>query len=186
MGNVGTFMPMVRSVSRADSQPDGWDATELLKTTSGSFATRELKVEDGELARNPDWETAGPINLAVAATYAVPKSDDDAGAGEDEAAPGEEIRPPDDEEKQGRVVVVGTSRFTRNYSIGLGGNLDLLLNMVSWLTSDEDLISIRPKDPKSTPMDISASGMRNIFYGLVLGLPLVIIIAGVRTWWVRR
>ena len=58
--------------------------------------------------------------------------------------------------------------------------------MMSWLSSDEDMISIRPKDPANTPMDVSQSQMRWLFFGLVLGLPLAIVIAGVRSWWVRR
>ena len=83
-------------------------------------------------------------------------------------------------------MVTGSSRFAVNAFLGRGGNADLFLNMLSWLSSDEDLISIRPKDPANTPMDITQSQMRWLFFGLVLGLPLLIVIAGVRTWWVRR
>ena len=86
----------------------------------------------------------------------------------------------------GRVVVIGTARFARNYFIGRGGNLDVFLNMLNWLSSDEDLISIRPKDPETTPMDITESQMRNIFLTLLVGLPLAIVFAGVRMWWLRR
>jgi hypothetical protein len=35
-------------------------------------------------------------------------------------------------------------------------------------------------------MDVSQSQMRWLFFGLVLGLPLAIVVAGIRTWWVRR
>ena len=83
-------------------------------------------------------------------------------------------------------MVTGTSQLARNNGLGRGGNRDLLLNMMNWLTSDEDLISIRPVSPESTPIDMSTSEVYRLLLGLVLGIPLVIIFAGVRTWWVRR
>ena len=181
MGNVAAFFPMGRTVSEADSEPAGWTVTELLQTTEASFSTSNLDIVDGELRRDEANETEGPINIAVAAEFDVPhappaqdeESEDIIGA-EDEEAP------------QGRVVVIGTARFARNYFIGRGGNLDVFLNMLNWLSSDEDLISIRPKDPETTPMDITESQMRNIFLTLLVGLPLAIVFAGVRMWWLRR
>ncbi len=180
MGNVAAFFPMVRTVVEG-TEPDGWSVTELMKTTEGSFATSKLDVVEGELRRDPANETEGPINIVVAAEYDVP---DEAPAGDDAEA-GAEIAQ-DEEEKQGRVVVVGTARFARNYFVGRGGNLDVFLNILNWLSSDEDLISIRPKDPESTPMDITERQMTNIFLGLLVGLPLIIVGAGVRMWWLRR
>ena len=88
--------------------------------------------------------------------------------------------------KQGRVVVVGTSMFARNNFLGRGSNLDLFLNILSWLSSDEDLISIRPKDPEDTPLDLSSSDMSRVFFLTVIGFPLVIIVAGINAWWRRR
>ena len=185
MGNVAALFPMARTVKQADSTGD-WSVTELMKTTESSFATTDFEIADGELIRNPEGETPGPVNVAVAATMDVAPAEDDSADEEDEPEEGDEIPGMDDGEGQARVVVTGSSRFARNGFLGRGGNADLFLNMLSWLSSDEDLISIRPKDPANTPMDISASQMRWLFFGLVLGLPIVIIIAGVRSWWVRR
>ena len=49
------------------------------------------------------------------------------------------------ENSQGRFVVVGTSTWAANRFIDFNGNNDLASNAVNWLSSDEDLISIRPK-----------------------------------------
>jgi ABC-type uncharacterized transport system involved in gliding motility auxiliary subunit len=175
---------MARSVVKSDSAGQ-WTVTELMKTTPQSFATTAFKIADGELVRKPEAETQGPLNVAVAATMDVPKPAEAPAA--EAKKEGDEIpKPAENEDKQARVVVAGSSRFARNAAFGRGGNADLFLNMLSWLTSDEDLISIRPKDPANTPMDISQSKMRWLFFGLVLGLPLAIVVAGVRTWWVRR
>ena len=58
--------------------------------------------------------------------------------------------------------------------------------MMNWLSSDEDLISIRPRDPDSTPIEMTSSEMRRIFFGSILLLPLVFIVTGIWTWWGRR
>jgi ABC-type uncharacterized transport system involved in gliding motility auxiliary subunit len=194
MGGVATFFPMTRSVEPGESV-NGWTVTTLFNTTPNSFATEELEVNEGELTRNPDRERQGPIPVGVAATYAVPEAassspdaadanSQDQEAGSDPAE--QEDDPLADEEKQGRVVVLGTSRLARNNFVSLGGNLDLFLNILSWLSSDEDLISIRPKQPDNTPLDVSAAEMQRILLGTVFGLPLLIVVAGIRVWWMRR
>lgn len=178
-GSSPTLFPLTRSVAAAADAPEGWDVQELLKTGASSFATSEY--DQDEIVANPDSDRQGPLSLAVAAVRDVPASSPEPPAeGEEAAAAGEP------EDKEARVVVVGTSRFVRNSYLGRVGNRDLFMNMVNWLASDEDLISIRPKDPASTPMELTQSQMNWMFFGLMIGLPLVIVVAGVRTWWLRR
>ncbi len=188
MGSTATFFPMARGVDAGDAVA-GWDVQELFRTTDSSFATKEVKIEEGELVRNPDGERAGPITLAVAATHKIPAAAGDAaasGAGGEPDSENANDDAEDSEVKEARVVVVGSSRFARNYALGRGGNADLMLNMLSWLSSDEDLISIRPKDPENTPLNISQAQMMQLFWLNVIGLPLVIVLFGVRVWWKRR
>ena len=196
MGSSATFFPMSRTVEPGDSVDD-WTASKLFSTTAGSFATEDFEVVEGELRRNPDKETEGPISVGVAATFEVPS---EAPSGDAENKNDEDVEDEDvedeanaaasdddeEEEKQGRVVVVGTSGFAKNNFLGRGSNLDLFLNILSWLSSDEDLISIRPKDPEDTPLDLSSSDMSRVFFLTVVGFPLVIIAAGINAWWRRR
>ena len=56
--------------------------------------------------------------------------------------------PPDKPDKEGRFVVVGNSQWAANSFIDFNGNSDLAMNAMNWLSSDEDLISIRPKPPE--------------------------------------
>ena len=84
------------------------------------------------------------------------------------------------------IVVVGSSSWVANSFLGFNGNRDLFLNMVNWLSSDEELISIRPKDPEDRRLAMSRSQMAMIFYTSVLLLPLAVIAAGVSVWWKRR
>ncbi len=169
MGNIATFFPLTRSIA-ATTDASGWSATELALTSPNAFATSDFVIENGELTISETAQvTDGPIAVAVASSLDVEIPEEGA-----DAVP------------QGRVVVTGTSLFARNGAFARGANRDLLLNTLNWLTSDEDLISIRPTDPESTPIDLSTSEAIRLLVGLVLVLPLMIIVAGVRTWWVRR
>ena len=65
-------------------------------------------------------------------------------------------------------------------------NRDLVLNVMNWLTSDEDLISIRPKEPEDRRLNVTGSAMRVIFLTSVIFLPFIVIFSGVSVWWRRR
>lgn len=91
-------------------------------------------------------------------------------------------------DKAGRVVVVGSAGWLANVMVGTSqlGNRDLALNAMNWLTSDEDLISIRPKEPEDRRLHITTTGVRLLFFTSVIGLPLIVILSGVSVWWKRR
>ena len=184
--NVATLFPRARSVGRASDVPDGWTVDELFESSETSFATSTLMAEAAGFTLGPESsQTDGPIALAVAATYDVPEAA--AEESEPSEAAGDAIEPAAEEaEPEGRVVAVGSAGFASNYGLALGGNDDLLLNMLNWLSSDEDLISVRPKDPESTVIEMTAAEMSRIFYASLLLLPLIIIVTGVWTWWGRR
>ena len=188
MGNTVTLFSMSRGVEAGDAV-DGWEVQNLFRSTGGSVATEDYEI--GEMEIRPDLDNAreGPITLAVAATHDVPAApQDDAGDSSDENdSEGEaEDEAGEEEEKQARVVVVGTSQFARNASLGRGGNVDLLLNMLNWLSSDEDLISIRPTDPESTPLNLSESEVSRLWWFSIVIFPLAIVGMGIRVWWIRR
>jgi ABC-type uncharacterized transport system involved in gliding motility auxiliary subunit len=70
---------------------------------------------------------------------------------------------------------------TRNFA-----NRDLFLNMMNWLSSDEDLISIRPKEPEDRRLTMNQRQASVLFYSCVIGLPLIVIVSGLGVWWRRR
>ncbi len=84
------------------------------------------------------------------------------------------------------MVVVGSSSFPGNSILGFQGNRDLTLNMLNWLSSDEDLISIRPKDPADNRIMLSRQQMTLLFFTSVVLMPLAIVVMGVSVWWRRR
>ena len=87
------------------------------------------------------------------------------------------------------IVVVGSSTWIANNILSAPvANRDLILNMMNWLTSDEDLISIRPKQmaPQDRRLNVTGSAMRIMFLTSVIFLPLIVIFSGVSVWWKRR
>ena len=88
--------------------------------------------------------------------------------------------------KKGRFVVVGSSMFVSNSILRFQGNGDLFMNMCNWLSADEDLISIRPKDPDSRPMNLSRAQILTIRTFSQFVLPLLAIGAGIMVWLKRR
>ncbi len=90
--------------------------------------------------------------------------------------------------KKGRWIVVGSSDWMSNRFLPIRNvaNRDLALNMFDWLSADEDLISIRPKEPEDRRLNITGMGIQTLFILSVIFLPLAVIISGVATWWKRR
>ena len=87
---------------------------------------------------------------------------------------------------EARIVAIGDSDFASNAALGVQGNRDLFLNAVNWLAQQENLISIRAKDPEDRRITLTADQERRIFYLTVLIVPGLILLAGVQTWWRRR
>jgi ABC-type uncharacterized transport system involved in gliding motility auxiliary subunit len=87
---------------------------------------------------------------------------------------------------KGRVVVVGSSGWIANNYFRFNGNRDLFLNAMNWLSSDEDLISIRPKDPEDRRLTLSRRQISMLFWSSVVLLPLIVIGSGLTVWWRRR
>ena len=73
------------------------------------------------------------------------------------------------------IVVVGSSSWLRTACSASTAIAILFLNMINWLSSDEELISIRPKDPEDRRLALNRSQMTMIFYTSVLLLPLAVI-----------
>ncbi|HOE12431.1 MAG TPA: ABC transporter, partial [bacterium] len=65
-------------------------------------------------------------------------------------------------------------------------NKDFLLNCVNWLSQEEDLISIRPKEEMGQPIFMSAVQQRIIFWVPVVILPLLVLLVGVMVYMTRR
>jgi ABC-type uncharacterized transport system involved in gliding motility auxiliary subunit len=154
-----TGFPLARSLEVKNG--DKTTVEKLLSSGSSSFATKNLSSPEVSIDEKNDKK--GPMPIAAAITYNTGKPN-----------------------SQGRVVIVGSSNWIANSFIAFNGNRDLLLNTMNWLSSDEDLISIRPKEQDDRRITLSRAQMTWVRFVSQFGLPLVIVIAGVFMWWKRR
>jgi ABC-type uncharacterized transport system involved in gliding motility auxiliary subunit len=158
MKDTATGFPISRSLEVKNG--DKTTVSKLFETTENSFATTNLSSPE---IRQSKTDKKGPLVLGAAGTYTTGKEDGN-----------------------GRFVVVGCSSWIANFFLRFNGNRDLFLNMMNWLSSDEDLISIRPKEQTDRRLTMNARQMTMIFYESVLAIPLIIVVAGVGVWWRRR
>ncbi len=93
---------------------------------------------------------------------------------------------PGKKDKLTRLIVVGDSDFASNLHIRNGGNGDLFLNAVNWLSEEENLISIRPKPYSFRKLLINQNELRFIRYSSLFFLPLLMLILGGVIWWKKR
>ena len=187
--------PIVRTVTSAESTPEGIAVTEILSSSENSWAEENLD----ELATGvkPDeGELTGPLSLAVAVTIepdeSDPQSESEEGETEDATAGGDVPDPSQEDEEQppqpeGRAVIVGDSDFMTNSLVGSPiGNRDLFLNMVNWVAQDEDLISVRPREAEDRRVVMTQQQQSNVGYLSLLIIPGVILLMGISVWWGRR
>lgn len=170
MGNLSVGIPITRSLV-ATGGPDT-EVESILESGQDSVVANDLSSAEIEV----DPKTAGPQVLAVAGTYNTGPQTPTEDAKQDEPLITD----------NGHFVVMGSSRWASNNFLRFNGNSDLYLNMLNWLSSDENLIAIRPKDPEDRRLNMNASQISLLFYGSVVFLPLLMAIAGFSVWWRRR
>jgi len=92
----------------------------------------------------------------------------------------------DSESQEQRVIIVGDGDFLSNASIGFGGNLELGLKMMNWLTEDDAFIQIPAKTAVDLSLKLSVNGVVLLGAFFLLILPLGLISIGISIWLRRR
>jgi ABC-type uncharacterized transport system involved in gliding motility auxiliary subunit len=144
------------------------DAQSVARSAESAWATPEIDAaRRGEVAFREGRDRRGPLPVMAAVT--VPREGD--------GAPGAR--------RPGRLVAVGDADFGAGEYLDLGGNRDLLLNSVSWLTDEEALIARRPRELAEiarplSPLVLTERQAHGIFLLAVVCEPaLVLAIGGV-------
>lgn len=181
--SVATFYPVARSVEINEDPTKG--SYNLAKTGSNSWSMTEGKLNEDDIKFNPALDRRGPINMTSVTTVKV--------AGEEESAPPpvDETAGLDETTRQalkgsqqegistwGKIIVVGDSDFVGNAHINLMGNKDYFLNMISWLAEESSLISVRRKTVGVTPMPLSDTQSKLVFWLSVVIAPSLILAVG--------
>lgn len=159
MKGSATGFPLSRSLDIKST--DKTSVQKLFSSSSSSLATKNLG--SAAVNVNDPKNEKGPLTIAAAGSYNTGK-----------------------ENSQGRFVVVGSSSWAVNGFINFNGNSDLALNTINWLSSDEDLISIRPKQPEDRRITMTRAQLSWVRATSQFLLPMIVVIAGVFVWLKRR
>jgi ABC-type uncharacterized transport system involved in gliding motility auxiliary subunit len=146
-----------------ETSPQSWAEADV----KGLLTAHQASKDDAK------GDKAGPVAIAAAVSATAT----------DAAKPGDA---PDAPKPEARVVVLGDSDFATNAVLGVQGNRDLFMNMIGWLSQQENLISIRPKEADDRRITLTASQQNFINLISLLVIPACIFGTGVYTWWRRR
>ena len=175
--NLLTAYPLARSITPVSGGVGGHTAQPFVETGPRSWAETDVKqlLTTGKVDLNEDkGDKRGPVTIGAAVSAAAP------------AAPDAKPDAADAPKPETRLAVVGDSDFAANGGLGIQGNRDFFMNMVGWLSQQENLISIRPKDADDRRITLTATQQANLNWLSLLIIPGGIFATGIYTWWRRR
>lgn len=140
--------------------PSDWQVTPLLRSNADSWS-ESGDIDTARLDTHAG-EIRGPLDLGVALT-----------------------RPRRDGGEQ-RVAVIGDGDFLSNTYIDNGGNLELGLKLINWLSGDDALIDVQRQPDLDVEVEFSLPLL--VGYGLtfLLALPALLIGGGTLVWRRRK
>ena len=165
VADLAVLFPQAQAITQPEVMRRSVDVEPLLLTSDKAWG--KLDLENLTFEPLPE-DTAGPFTLAAAITDAGQTNQDEV-----------------------RIVVTGSSFFLYpEKAVGVPlqgpGNLDFMLNAISWLYGKEALISIRPKSLTRLPLRLTQQQFF-LFSGIsVILIPLLIFGAALGLWLRRR
>ncbi|MYE07586.1 MAG: hypothetical protein F4X95_02385 [Oligoflexia bacterium] len=159
---------------------------EIVGATRGSFAITELVKTNENAISVPDIK--GKMEGKHAA-HVIAMLVEESKEFEEEARGQKDPKKSDKEKKQKpamKLAVFGDSDFLTNDFINNRGlNRDLIMNTISYLVDESDLVSIRPKRLKATQLILKSSDqMGMVFFSIAL--PIIFFICSFIIWFRRR
>ncbi|MDO8893756.1 GldG family protein [Nitrosomonas sp.] len=152
-----TVFPFSRQITIDESEE--WSSVSLVEAApEGWVETGDL---NSEIVFDQADDVAGPISIAVALTRNI-------------------------QDREQRIVVVGSGHFLANTYLGNGSNLDFGINLINWLTGDEALIVIQPRATLDSNLILSKSELTLIAVVFLVLLPALFLVSGTVIWWNRK
>jgi ABC-type uncharacterized transport system involved in gliding motility auxiliary subunit len=168
--NLTTYFRLARSVGLPETLPTGIRGYLLFRSGPGSWAESDPVTTPPRLDPGPD--RLGPIPMAAAIEVG--------GVGAASLAPDASSL------DEARLVVFGDSDFAANRDWRVPGGGDLFLNALAWLGERGDEIAVRAAPVVERRVELTARESRTVFLLGVVGLPLLVVAAGLWTAWRRR
>jgi ABC-type uncharacterized transport system involved in gliding motility auxiliary subunit len=163
---LGTRFSNAHEVNAKGTLDNGWEVSKLIEVSPNGWLESTQVMTDQKPTFDKSKDKPGPINIAVALQRVYGK-------------------------KGQRVVVVGNGNFLSNTFITNGGNLDLGINMINWLSGDDKLISIQPMPLKDVNVTIPDNKISfiiawTVFHSFEYFIPIGFFVLGILFWFKRR
>ncbi len=159
-----TVFPQAVALKHTPSSASGktnWKSSEIFKTVARSWS--ETGVLQGSVEFSADKDIPGPLSLGIALSRTLENKNSKAG-------------------KKQRIVIIGDGDFLSNTYIGNQGNRDLGVNIVNWISNDDNFISIPSKTAIDTKITLNQKTWWIIAFLLLVILPLLLAISGFIIW----
>ena len=164
-----TLFPLVMGLTTPTTTVGSLVVTPLVQSSAGANASwLETDLTSQQASFDPATDVPGPVTMGVQIGASSTTTDT--------TAPGT------------RLVVFGDADFGSNLALQLApSNQDLFSNSISWLAGQDQLVSIRAKDPAAPRTMTLDAGQKNLLAIVsVFALPILVLILGGYTWWRRR
>lgn len=152
-----TVFPFARQITINEN--DEWYGISLVDVAPQGW------VETGDLNEDIRFDqmqdVAGPISIAAALSRTL-------------------------QDREQRILVIGSGHFLANTYLGNGGNLDFGVNLINWLAGDEQLITIQPRVTRDSRLVFNESDLTLIVVVSLIVLPLLLLLSGIFIWRYRR
>ncbi len=156
-----THLLLPFSVAIETTQASDWNSQVLFKSLARSWS-EVGKLSADELKYDESLgDTQGPLTLGVALSKRT-------------------------NDKLQRAVVIGDSDFIANGYIGYGANFSVSLNILNWLTEDDQLISISHQAAPDQTLELNDKDITFIALILLLLVPALLIGTGLGIRWLRH
>lgn len=160
--NVITLFPFAHGLKI--TVPEGWQSQAFLITGERSWS--ETGPLAGEIRYTENEDIAGPLTLGASISRTLMRDDKT--------------------HIQQRIVVLGDGDFLSNAYLGNGGNLNLGMNIMNWLSHDDALIAIPVKTAPDLNLTLSPVASGIIAVTFLFGIPLLLAGSGLLIWMRRR
>jgi len=152
-----TVFPFARQIIADENEE--WRTVSLVEVAQSGWV--ESGSLQGDITFSQAHDVAGPVGVAVALSRIL-------------------------EEREQRIVVIGSGHFLANSYLGNGSNLDFGINIINWLAEDEELITIQPRATLDSNLVFSQSALTMISIVFLTVLPIAFLVSGVTIWYRRR
>lgn len=170
-----TLFPRTAALAWNPKEP--WQGQPILSSLDRAWT--ETGALSGEIRFDAGGEErAGPLDIGFALTRTRENNATDAKSPSATTA--------EQSSREQRVIVVGDGDFLSNAYLGNGGNLDLGIAMINWLSNDDDFIAISAKSAPDQTLTLTSVMQTLIGVGFLIVLPVLLIGSGLFIWLRRR